>query len=403
MSGTVGDKIGFTAPSDGGDENLWGGILNTLLTLLDEITYAAREDRNMFATGGTSLSYSSSGDITFSSDINFYNSITSYKNIITTAASPCNLAATDDIAYFQLSRKPVSDNSITSLTTGSLGTLPNGSTDADMGTFLFAYRTAENTVVFPWAKREMIPGDVWTPGTQQSLYDRAASKGRPAFRSNPSDSSQAIVPAAASTPAVVMIDGKIYANVADETLDLDTAGRGGLDTGAKAANTCYYVYAIPATTGRTFDVVCSVTPPTTGPTGFASWSYLGSFSTIAASAIPNFHYLNGVYIGNVEVQTNTLASVTRTIKTYSQMSTIAKRALFQCTASGTTPGSLKMSGIDNTEDGLAVNLQVNGVSNAIWGWVQIFTSQTVWFTCNNAANTLSGELYGWEEDVTAYK
>lgn len=133
---------------------------------------------------------------------------------------------------------------------------------------------------------------------------------RPAYCSKLTDTSQVIVPASTQRPAIVKIGNAIYTNTSTATMDLDTAGRNGLDTGAKAGDTVYYLYAIPPTSGTTFDLVCSVTNPQTGPTGFASFSYLGAFVTQSGSTIADFNCANGIMLssGTVGV-TVTSASV----------------------------------------------------------------------------------------------
>lgn len=408
MSGTVGDKIALTVPTNLGDNNLWGGILNTLMEMMDEFVYAQREDRNLFFNGGDKISYdSATGNITFTQAIDIFNGVTSFKNSITTAASPTTLNATDKLAYCQITRKPGSNTNITALTVVSLGSLPNGTTDSDMGTFVFAYRTSDNTIIFPWAKREMLSGDVWRPNAQQSWYERILTSGKPMFYTLLADPSQVIVPGSAGSPSVVMIDGKMYANTANATCDLDTAGRNGLDTGAKAANTSYYLYAIPPASGRTFDVVCSVTAPTTGPTGFSSWSYIGAFATDqGAATVTPFRSVNGtcIYTDTIETETHT-GGTTSNAETFSALPVTAKAAWMMISL---TPSAANQSGrctgiSSTTYDSISIVGQVAAQAIRGLGWIPIFTNNTIYLRVSNAAASLDGNLQGWRENPMEYK
>lgn len=160
MTTSVGDKIGLTAPDVSGSNNTWGTELNSLFTRLDEFLYANREDRNLVVLGGGTIDWDeTAGELSFTSDIEIHNHITANKNIITTAASPITLDAAHKVAYVQLDRKPGSDNSITSATVVAAGSLPNGVTDSDHGTFVLAYRTADGGVIIPWARRKLEDGE----------------------------------------------------------------------------------------------------------------------------------------------------------------------------------------------------------------------------------------------------
>lgn len=67
----------------------------------------------------------------------------------------------------------------------------------------------------------------------------------------------------------------------------------GLDTGAEAANTWYYLYAVPRDEGA-FGLRASVTTPAGGgPTGYVNWKYLGAFRNDAGSSIVPFWHLCG--------------------------------------------------------------------------------------------------------------
>jgi hypothetical protein len=402
---TVGDKIGFTSATPGGDLDVWGATENALYTIFDEFLYAPREDRNLVVLGGGKIAWDGT-DLTFTAAIEIRNHITAYKNSITTAASPRSLDASHKVAYASLTRKPASDGSITSLSLVAAGSLPNTTNDADQGIFVLAYRTTDSSLIFPWLKKELLSGDHFSIGAAQTWFERIASHSKPCYKSNIADNTQVKVPGSATSPACVFIDGKLYANTSDATCDVNTAGRNGLDTGTVAANTPYYLYAIPATSGRTFDVVCSVTAPSgAGPTGFSSWSYIGSFATLSGSAVlANFQAQNGIIQFNKELEIEAINSATRTIKTFSTMPTTAIRAYFQLSYTGTqVNNSGLVSGTDVSDDAAAITLQVSGVAVNQWNWVPILTAQTIWTHSGHASNTLASELYGWHENVMGYK
>ena len=94
---------------------------------------------------------------------------------------------------------------------------------------------------------------------------------------------------AASALRLLLNDGVRYQAASPLALDLTVSGRGGLDTGSEAPNTWYYVYAVPSTTSGLFEILCSATPPPTGPTGYATWRYLGAFRNDASSNILVFY------------------------------------------------------------------------------------------------------------------
>ena len=100
---------------------------------------------------------------------------------------------------------------------------------------------------------------------------------RPGFRSSSLDTSKVVVPATTNRPARVLIENSVYTNTTDVSCDVTVTGRGGIDTGTASAQTVYYLYAIPAESGTTFDTVASLSPPSTGPLEFSAWSYLGAF------------------------------------------------------------------------------------------------------------------------------
>lgn len=235
---------------------------------------------------------------------------------------------------------------------------------------------------------------------------------KPNFRANFADSSQVVIPAGANNPAKVVISGAVYTNISDATLDLDTSGRNGLDTGAKAANTVYYLYAIPPTSGSTFDVVCSVTGPATGPTGFSQWSYLGAFCTLAASAIPAFASIKGRFYSNVELESvshtgNT--SVTPKSLTFSPATAIFQTGVLDIFSTDVTHvagvngfNATLFTGSGN-ENGLT-QFAANTASgrNLARGDVLLNAPGTVYLELSNASATGEFVNRGWVENPDSY-
>lgn len=406
----VGDKLGINAPTVGGSTDLFGAEQNSnTYPEIDEGIYAPREDRNLVVLGGGAIKWTAStGQVTFTSAINIYNHITAFKNIITTAASPLTLNTALRVGYVKMTRKPAADNSITSISVANSGALPNTSSDADHGTFVLFFQTSDNTLWVPWARKEILDGDVWQFGASQTWYERIAASRKPGYRANPSDTSQVIVPASSAAPAVVVIDGKLYANTSNATLDLDTAGRNGLDTGAKAATTPYYLYAIPAASGRTFDLVCSVTAPSgAGPTGFSSWSYIGAFSTSSGvTSIDPFYSANGQYFADNEIiNVNHTGTTGQTSKTLTNLPTTAKAAWGFMTINGATAATAARvmgNNVSNNNGIYQVNVSASA-ANAALGYVPIFTANTIYLQLETAGNTVNFYLLGWVEDPMEFR
>lgn len=385
-----------------GNALLTGSDLNSLIN-------AEAEDQNLIVQGGGKVSWDGA-QVTFSANIDIYNSVTAFKNIITTAASPRTLDANGKVAYAALSRAPGADNSITSLTSVAQGSLPNGVTALGTSVFTFFHRTTDGTLYIPWAKKELLSGDHWQVGTGLTWYERIAMSRKPGYKANASDSSQVKVPGSAAAPAVVIIDGKIYANTSDATMDLDTAGRNGLDTGTKTSNTVYYLYAIPAASGRTFDVVCSTTAPSgAGPTGFSSWSYIGAFCTKIVSSVVPFVAANGLFKSDVSVSsTTTTTSTTPVQKALATCPTTVKSfwGAVRLTA-GTAVGSGGVVAGQGTHSlaGFAIRttLQVSGTRIDDFGYVPALDGTNVWLSSESASNTAQFDLYGWIEDPMEWK
>lgn len=402
MSETVGDKIGLTVPTDLGDNNTWGGILNALFAVIDELTYASREDRNLSIIGGGTISWdATAGEVSFTENIVIRDHITDKTVTITTAASPITLTA-NQVAYVAKNRNPASNQSITSATVVSAGSLPNDTTDGNMGVIVLFMRTSNDTLNIPFFRREIIGSDSWSIGMAQTLFERQASARKPAY--SIASTGTTVTVAAGSS---VIIDGKLYYNSAAEDCNLSTAGRGGLDTGSSVANTPYYLYAIPAVSGRGFDLVASATAPTTGPTGFSSWSYVGACLTASSSgAFDIFTAVGGFLTCTVGLHSAShTGNTTRTDKQLICPTTAINRFVrMQLDVSATLSGtSNRFNAVDVA--GSAVLLVAPRVSSTHfeWGWVPHLDPQVIWIQCARSDYTVTARLYGWQEDPMEYK
>lgn len=66
---------------------------------------------------------------------------------------------------------------------------------------------------------------------------------------------------------------------------------GGLDTGSESGNTWYYLYMVPSAANQAVLAIRgSVTPPSTGPTGYTKWTYIGAVRNDGSSNIMGFFH-----------------------------------------------------------------------------------------------------------------
>lgn len=80
----------------------------------------------------------------------------------------------------------------------------------------------------------------------------------------------------------ITVGGQQYLYSSVITLNFATTGINGLDTGAIAANTLYYIYAVTAS--GVPGLIASLAAPGTGPTGFTSWKEVGRCRTLQSAA-----------------------------------------------------------------------------------------------------------------------
>jgi len=103
-------------------------------------------------------------------------------------------------------------------------------------------------------------------------------------------------PGASGMLQVTLSDGQKYTAASPLSVSLAASGRGGLDTGSEASSTWYYIYAVPpATSVGSFACVASASPPSTGPTGFTGWKYLGAVRNDSSSNLIKFFQIGNVF------------------------------------------------------------------------------------------------------------
>jgi len=112
----------------------------------------------------------------------------------------------------------------------------------------------------------------------------------------------------------ISVGGQQYLYSSVITINFATTGINGLDTGAIAANSLYYIYSVQ--TSNTPGLVASLAAPTTGPTGFTAWKEVGRCRTFFGSA--------------------TLATITNKLGGTSAVQSIATWQSFTPTGSWTT-------------------------------------------------------------------
>jgi len=80
----------------------------------------------------------------------------------------------------------------------------------------------------------------------------------------------------------ISVGGQQYLYSSVITINFATTGINGLDTGAIAANSLYYIYSVQ--TSNTPGLVASLAAPTTGPTGFTAWKEVGRCRTLSSAS-----------------------------------------------------------------------------------------------------------------------
>jgi hypothetical protein len=89
--------------------------------------------------------------------------------------------------------------------------------------------------------------------------------------------------------SIVNIGGQQYRTAVSSSLDMSVSGIGGLDTGAIAADTDYFVYTVLDGISETPLLVASLANEDMGPTGFTTWRLIGAFNTDGSSQVDSVY------------------------------------------------------------------------------------------------------------------
>jgi len=94
---------------------------------------------------------------------------------------------------------------------------------------------------------------------------------------------------ASTTLRMILNNGFVYSATSPLTVDMATTGLGGREASSdpEAADTWYYIYAVPETS-EFLDVIASVNDPDTGPADYSAWKYLGAVRNDGSSDIKQF-------------------------------------------------------------------------------------------------------------------
>lgn len=230
---------------------------------------------------------------------------------------------------------------------------------------------------------------------------------RPKF--NRSGLSTIVIPASSTLPAYAIINGILYKNTSDLTINMTVAGANGLDTGSVATNTIYYLYGILETSpvkNGAFRAVASVSPPSIGPTGFSTnWTYFGSFKTRAVSSfLLPFTFSKGKYRQNGDGSTSTVnSSVVSAITT--KISENAISAYYQINWGAINAVGDTFQGGALSSDTMTLAQAMNTTTNNTqYITIPIIEVQTFYARVTTSTTDSVGvTVMGWDEDPEIYQ
>lgn len=186
--------------------------------------------------------------------------------------------------------------------------------------------------------------------------------------------------------------------------NIGASGLGGMASGTVAASTAYYVYAVLS--GGMPYLIIDATPPTQGPSGYGTWTYLGAVATQEAAAEIYPFCVQAGYCRsdqNIEGESHT-GDTTATPYVFAAMPVTATKASFRLRYDGTNTGA-EYGRIAGTLAGNAGTTGFLGVSGSdLFANLDcpIVTPQTVYLYTHHAGNTVYAYLNGWQEDPELY-
>lgn len=237
-----------------------------------------------------------------------------------------------------------------------------------------------------------------------SAWNSYRSK-RPQLISKPSDTSQLNVLASDSYPVRFVINGVGYEVSSDLTLDLDTAGPGGLRSGlTKAAATLYYIYAV--LNSGVIALIGDTNAPTTGPTGYSAWTYLGCVSTLAGSSALAPFRSNGdlIMFSDAVSADHTETSATYQAKTLA-IPVNASHVFGMFFVSTVSAGSVLGNISSRNAGGSLFHCEASSTANRAFNsfCVPIETAQTIYMKVQAGTGTVNFRVAGWIEDITRFQ
>jgi hypothetical protein len=234
---------------------------------------------------------------------------------------------------------------------------------------------------------------------------------RPRYVSGTSNGTTDItVPATTAIPALFVIDGELFEITSDLACDLSASGVGGLDTGAVAANTPYYLYGVRDS--GTVGIIASASDPGTGPSGYTEWTYIGAVATREAAAdMRPFTAVGGFLVSDDEIESQShTGGTTWSSETFASMPTTTLMAYGRLLGTGGNNALVRASGAPTAGSSTSDNALLQGVltsgateDNINFGYIPIYTANTILLRTNNSGNTVSFNLHGWVEDTMRYK
>lgn len=110
------------------------------------------------------------------------------------------------------------------------------------------------------------------------------------------------VAGASTTINALLNNGARYTYNGTLTVNLTVSGLGGIDIGSEASSTWYYIYLVPSGVNGQLGAIASITAPTTGPTGYSVWRYIGAIRNDSSSNIIKFYQVENCFEYATNVQ-----------------------------------------------------------------------------------------------------
>lgn len=225
---------------------------------------------------------------------------------------------------------------------------------------------------------------------------------RPGFRCSDTDFTQILMEASDTAPAVVRIQGSHYVLRKSKYLDINASGRNGIDAGTVAANTIYYLYAIPGEITSEFDLLMSLQPPSLGPVGFTGWSYLGAFATEGGTTVEGLVSIDGNCFNwgvgaGFEITISDAAATARTLNMPATARVVRVKLIWTADAlAGDNlnlgPSASSITLVSQSAD-TVLNTQVVTIE------IPVVTPPIIYSTMTDNADSVTLRVMGWQEDL----